>query len=277
MKPIVVYHAHCTDGFGAAFAFWRKHKDEMEYWPANYTNDVMPDFNGRDVYLVDFSYKRAVVAEIIKVATKVTLVDHHATALSDLEGLEGLSMANSSLQNSGAMLAWDFVHGYAAAPWFFKYIEDRDLWKFKHPQTKIVLTYLDLLNRDFEAWNYFCIKDLNFHTAIQVGGLLLASRERSIDGIIDKCGRTIDLVGFTVPLVNITNGLASEVGNKLSKTNPFSVSYFDTADKRVFSLRSSAENLGHVDVSKIAMLYGGGGHKHAAGFHVERTHSLAMI
>lgn len=30
MKPLVVYHANCADGFGAAFAAWLKLGDEVE-------------------------------------------------------------------------------------------------------------------------------------------------------------------------------------------------------------------------------------------------------
>lgn len=29
MKPLVIYHANCTDGFGAAFAAWLKLGDEV--------------------------------------------------------------------------------------------------------------------------------------------------------------------------------------------------------------------------------------------------------
>lgn len=33
MKPLVIYHAACADGFGAAFAAWLKLGDEAEYLP----------------------------------------------------------------------------------------------------------------------------------------------------------------------------------------------------------------------------------------------------
>lgn len=33
-----------------------------------------------------------------------------------------------------------------------------------------------------------------------------------------------------------------------------------------YSLRSCAEYAGHVDVSEVARQFGGGGHRHAAGF-----------
>ena len=36
MKPLVIYHANCADGFGAAFAAWRKLGDEAEYVPMDH-------------------------------------------------------------------------------------------------------------------------------------------------------------------------------------------------------------------------------------------------
>ena len=69
-------------------------------------------------------------------------------------------------------------------------------------------------------------------------------------------------------MINCSN-LISEIGNVLSKRYPFVVMYFDTPSIRKFELRSSS-----VDVSEIAKLHGGGGHKFAAGFRVKKSISL---
>jgi nanoRNase/pAp phosphatase (c-di-AMP/oligoRNAs hydrolase) len=79
---------------------------------------------------------------------------------------------------------------------------------------------------------------------------------------------------MTVPLVNCPHIYASEIGNILSKDNPFSVTYYDSFDSRKFSLRSLPDGL---NVSSIAVKFGGGGHAHAAGFTVSRDHPLAKI
>lgn len=42
MKPLVIHHASCADGFGAAFAVWLKLGDEAEYLPMQYSN-TSPD------------------------------------------------------------------------------------------------------------------------------------------------------------------------------------------------------------------------------------------
>jgi nanoRNase/pAp phosphatase (c-di-AMP/oligoRNAs hydrolase) len=65
--------------------------------------------------------------------------------------------------------------------------------------------------------------------------------------------------------VNCNHYFASDVGHVLAKDHPFSASYYDTNDGRVFSLRSAE---GCIDVSVVAKHLGGGGHASAAGFRV---------
>ena len=75
MKPLIIYHSNCADGFSAAWCFWRRYGSEADYHPGVY-QESPPNCTGRDVYLVDFSYKRAVVEAMLMVARKITLIDH---------------------------------------------------------------------------------------------------------------------------------------------------------------------------------------------------------
>jgi len=75
------------------------------------------------------------------------------------------------------------------------------------------------------------------------------------------------VVHYDVPVVNASDNI-SELGNKMCKTYPwapFSVSYCDRKDMRSWNLRS----IGDFDVSEVAKVFGGGGHKNAAGFSTE--------
>ena len=61
MKPLVIYHANCTDGFGAAFAAWLKFGDEAEYRACHYGQECFQDgetVHNREVYILDFSFPR---------------------------------------------------------------------------------------------------------------------------------------------------------------------------------------------------------------------------
>lgn len=83
MKPLVVYHANCTDGFGAAFAAWLKLGDEAEYLPMEYGRSVganLPMFEGREVYILDFSFPKQDMDDIFAKAKRVVWLDHHASS-----------------------------------------------------------------------------------------------------------------------------------------------------------------------------------------------------
>ena len=54
-KPLVIYHKYCLDGFGAAFAAWKKFGDTVEYLPLAYPERedfiLSGEAAGRDLYI----------------------------------------------------------------------------------------------------------------------------------------------------------------------------------------------------------------------------------
>ena len=66
--------------------------------------------------------------------------------------------------------------------------------------------------------------------------------------------------------------MVSDAATILAENHPFAACYHDTATDRCFGLRSVE---GGMDVSKIALMYGGGGHPRSSGFKVPREHILA--
>ena len=91
MKTHVVTHANCPDGFGAAFAAHKRFGDDVEYTFARHgkdgNHDLPVNYEGADVYILDFSYPEQVLWDIASKARRVRLFDHHATALEDLRHL----------------------------------------------------------------------------------------------------------------------------------------------------------------------------------------------
>jgi uncharacterized protein len=77
--------------------------------------------------------------------------------------------------------------------------------------------------------------------------------------------RRMNIGGHNVPVANLPYTLSSDAGHLMGKGEPFAACYMDDPTGRTFSLRSAPDG---IDVSEIAKNYGGGGHKHAAGFKV---------
>ena len=81
-RPLILYHDHCTDGYGAAFAAWCKFGDAADYVPVKY-GDPAPDVTGREVYVLDFSYPKDVTQQMIDTAKRFVWLDHHASVLAE--------------------------------------------------------------------------------------------------------------------------------------------------------------------------------------------------
>lgn len=261
MKTYILYHAQCPDGFGAAFAAWKVLGNTAEYFAVSHGYAPPKMEKNAQVYLVDFCYPKDILLEIVRNAHQVTVLDHHQTAEADLQSIDLQAFPNLSItfdmHKSGAVLAWEHFH-QAPVPDLLKFIEDKDLWLFKLPNSKEVTAAIRGYEMKFDVWDKFEIPQL-----ILEGTTLLKYQSQTVDKLC-KNMRMEKIGNFEVPTVN-SSILQSEIGNQLCKIfskSPFACVYFDSADKRHFSLRS----IGDFDVSAIAKPFGGGGHRNASGF-----------
>src|SRR5688572_26960395 len=109
-KALCIYHGNCADGFTAAWAVHKAYGDAAEFFAGKY-QEPPPDVTGRDVIMVDFSYKRPVLAEMIGKAKSFLLLDHHKSAQADLEALaECGANLHFDMSRSGALMAWQYFH-----------------------------------------------------------------------------------------------------------------------------------------------------------------------
>lgn len=272
MNPLCIYHHNCADGFGAAWVFKRFADREFDFHPGVY-QDAPPDVEGRDVYLVDFSYKRPVVEALREKASRLVLIDHHKSAIEDLAPMieSGAIEALTDLNQSGAMLAWRWFNGnFSKPPKLLEHIEDRDLWRFALPGTREIQANVFSHPYDFEVWDRLMEADLD---ALRAEGAAIERKHfKDIDELIKVVTRRMVIGGHAVPVANLPYTLTSDAGHALAKGEPFAACYWGTPEGRVFSLRSADDGM---DVSEIAKQYGGGGHLRAAGFRVPWSHELA--
>ena len=72
-----IYHANCPDGFGGAYAAWKKFGKDAEYIPVKHGNPVPDGLSDACVYLIDFCYPKEIMDSIVSGAASVTILDHH--------------------------------------------------------------------------------------------------------------------------------------------------------------------------------------------------------
>lgn len=255
---LVIYHANCTDGFGAAYSAWKLLGDRATYFPAKY-GEAPPDVKDKCVVVLDFSYDNATTKRLIADAKSFLVIDHHKSAMVELHDI---SCTHFDMNHSGAMLSWKFFHPGKEAPRMIKHIEDRDLWKWEIPYSKEFAAAFDMVPFDFEEFDKY-LDDSAVDDAQERGAYILAYSKTVISKIA-KNAHARKLNGKDVLVVNSPHWM-SEIGNALSTRCDFAVIwYYDHATRQVkVSLRAHHDD---ADVSEVAKKYGGGGHRKAAGF-----------
>lgn len=266
---LCIYHGNCADGFTSAWVV-RKALGENVGFHAGVYQDAPPHVDGKDVLLVDFSYKRPVLEEIRELAASVTVLDHHKTAEADLKDLPGV-LTIFDMNRSGARITWDYFFPNHTPPELLLHIEDRDLWRFALRQTREIQASVFAYPYEFKVWDFLMTADLE--TLAAEGEAIERKHFKDIRELVGVVTRRMNIGGYNVPVANLPYTLTSDAGHLLAKDEPFAGCYWDTPQGRVFSLRSTETG---IDVSGIAKLYGGGGHRHASGFRVSFSDAMTF-
>ena len=250
---VVLYHAECMDGFGAAWALWKRFPN-AKYIPVKHGLSQPEGLDHQHVLMVDFSYHREAILALAEITASLQILDHHITAQS---ALNDLPYAYFDMSRSGAVLAWEWAHSQPV-PWVLQYVQDKDLWHWQLPHSREISAALASYPFDFSIWDQF-----QFETLKVEGTGILRYETILVDKLVQEAVM-VSLAGHTVPAVH-SPVMSSQIGERLSADHAFGVIWHQKDGRRYFSLRSKA---GGVSVSDIATHYGGGGHTHAAGFSI---------
>lgn len=267
MKPIVIlYHAECPDGFGAAWAAWKKFGKKADYIPIapNELPQIFP--KRKEVYLLDHCYLTPALLKLRMANERVVAIDHHATNASHIKHA---SERVFDINHSGAVLAWQYFHPAKKIPTLLKYIEDGDLWRFRLPKARFFLPYVYSRPFDFKEWDALArgMESARERKRYLTLGKALADYKRVL---VEEAASKAELVQFGAYKALAVNSSSkrfhSEVGNLLwQKHPPLGIVWRVERGMIHVSLRSD----GTVDVGKLAGQFpGGGGHPRAAGFTV---------
>lgn len=265
-KTICIYHANCCDGMGAAWVVHQalNENNDVDFIAAGYQGNL-PDVTGAHVIIVDFSFKHDDMVVLAEQAESILVIDHHKTAEKDLSPLleSGVISGIFDMTKSGAMLTWEWFFPDQAPPALLTHIQDRDLWKFELPGTREIQAALYSYPMELDVWDNLMYSDME-HLR-QEGIAIQRAHDKHVKGLVEYCAFPSVIGGFEVPTLNCNYMFASDAGHELAKDASFSATYFQTENHRKYSLRSSPDGM---DVSIIAKCFGGGGHKHAAGFKI---------
>lgn len=285
MTTHVLYHDACADGFCAAWAANLSLRSlGPNFIPVQYGQPIPSVIQPGDrVYIVDFCYDEPEMRQLLAVTTNLVVLDHHQSRKDLIHKLaaeftdHAFPIFRFGDNISGGRMAWNYFHGNGLeeqqattdVPWLVAYTEDRDLWRWNLPRSRAISAGIKSHPFSLALWDdWHCAGSLAKDRLAKDGEAILRYQDQVIDHHLLK-PRWGAINGNIALIVNATT-LISEIGQELAKWAPVGACYFDVQDEhggpttRVWSLRSTSGC--DTDVSVIAAQFGGGGHKHAAGF-----------
>jgi len=294
---IVICAHNDLDGRCAAAVAYRELKnryDEIICIETDY-NLKQPTFT-KDmdkVYILDYSLKRDKFNELIDIVGRenVVHIDHHKsvieglTEFSDLKGMR-------SIDYSGAMLTWLYFHPDAynvikpkkSIPCVVALVDDYDRWVMRYGDNTLhfyeYTQSIDLSDIKGNIWDYLLsLPDDEFKPLFKLGKDAKDIKYRELNQMIDEIGFPLPIMWedkmYSCLMINSTHlRSASQLGHIIYKERNYDLAwiFYHKLDEvtggilKINQLRSVK-----IDVSRIAVKYGGGGHKNAAGFTERKT------
>lgn len=266
---VIIYHGNCRDGFGAAYAAWKKFGDGASYIPT-VTQRIPPEgLIDKEIYILDYSYPKEILEELAKNNKSVVTIDHHLSAKG---AVTSFPQNVFDMSHSGAYLAWQYFQPGTEVPLLLRYVEDHDIWKFEMDHTREFGAALGEYTMDFETWDTLN-KNFSdkawFDSFIRHGAVISGFEQRLIKNIVNFRER-VEFEGHECYVVNAERIYRSAVGHELATLSeseggaPMGIVYYRYEGGVHCSLRSNGE----FDVAALATKHGGGGHKNAASIRV---------
>jgi oligoribonuclease NrnB/cAMP/cGMP phosphodiesterase (DHH superfamily) len=272
---VVIYHGHCRDGFGSAYAAWKKFGEDASYVPLRRQEDMPEGLTDKELYILDYSFDKETLTDLVSKNKSVLVIDHHKSAEEAVTSFPDNIFDND---HSGAVLSWKYFHPDTTVPPLLEYIEDHDIWKFALPDNKAFAAALGEYEVSFKSWDKL-IKNLEsdvfLETFINTGKTLAKYRDEHVESLMQYRERVL-FEGHEIWALNVSRVYRSILGHKLATLNgetggiEMGIVYYHNEGAVNISLRSN----GNVDVSEIAVKYGSGGHKNAASIKVDSFKDL---
>ena len=274
---LIIYHDNCTDGYTGAFAaylyFESIGKKDIIYIGASHLNNININVKNKNVCMIDFSYKKDILLDLIKDANKLIILDHHKTAEEDLFSIPDKNKV-FKMNYSGAFLAWlYFIYDdNNVIPDLIHYVQDNDLWTKKLANTNEYSNYIHFYLRNIKSFDELKLllnNDYLKDKALTIGSTIMEINEININNAVNNSVCKYTKINDKYYFVGYCNSqiLKSEIGNRIfnkyDKADFTAVYNIDDKNNRtIFSLRSLNDK---EDVSYISKLFGGGGHRNASG------------
>ena len=278
---ILIYHHNDNDGYlaGAVADYFlsKNMYNEIKFRVGHYddSHDEEAIKWADEVYVLDYTLP---VPLMDKYMDKIIWIDHHRTAIENMEGVElqrGKTFKGMrEIGKSGCLLAWLWFKPDGKLPRVVELVDDRDVWKWEfgedtaafHEASRMFMLY-------YGSWQELLESDEMTENMVKKGASLL----EYIRHVVDTYNESLSWEGMfeDIPVVFLNGSgiISGELHKRLRETHTSAacaVVFSLTRDKvRVGMYRNDLPEFKNVSLGRIATKYGGGGHDGAAGFYTD--------
>jgi oligoribonuclease NrnB/cAMP/cGMP phosphodiesterase (DHH superfamily) len=223
---------------------------------------------GASVWIVDFSISPEDMKKLLDITPNVTWIDHHKSAIERYKDWDGPEIKGiREIGKSGCLLTWEYLHHTAPAPDWVAFVDDYDIWAFKYGDDTRNF-YFGVMTEDVRPgpdciWERLWDEEEYAYDIVNAGRAIRKFISNMYNDQLDHAyGITYD--GLMCLVLNTPNRGSGVFGDMINSYD-MCMSYFWNGKQWQIGLYSIRDD---VDCSKQAMKLGGGGHKGAAGAHV---------
>ena len=256
MKTAVLHHDD-PDGYVSAYIVGKSiHIDE--YVEVNYNIDIVDIVKKYDsVYIVDLSMKEDTLKKLSKLNCDIIWIDHHKTSLNlgDYDNIHKIV----DTSRAACELVWEFFN-ISEMPDLVKFVGDYDTWSKKFQESEYLSYYFRLSGLkppNNPIWDAMA-DDIN--RFVNYGKIAMSFYHEDWKTVLLNMSFEVVMGEFYGLCLNVPHKTSLVFGDKINDYDFVSVFNHD-GERFNVSLYSSK-----IDVSKLAVKNGGGGHKSAAGF-----------
>lgn len=281
---IIIYHSKDLNGYCSGAICKRKYPD-AKLIGYDYGQDFpwaeIPE--GNLVIMVDVSLPMPEMVNLVVHSSKLTWIDHHASAIKDYEQSVVDYPYWPNDHNFTAVLqqgiaaceiAWTYLFPDELMPLAVKLLGMYDTWRQSEPNyswERVILPFqygmrLRCINpQTFDSYLLDC-SDQEYIEHITISGRNILEYQRQQDKLAMHGAFECMFQGYRAIMCNVRGVGSLAFDSVLKPEHQLMVGFGYTGRQWSFSLRTTHDN---VDVSLIAKRFGGGGHTRASGFAVD--------
>ena len=299
-KKLVLTHANCVDGCCSRAILESHYGSDAHYIAVDHIDynpkfkeqhkvflEQVKDVKDTEIIMADICLPTDWIEMFLANGNKVTVMDHHKTAVPVIEGFEERIKNGENLNiefycskentASGAMLAWKHTYRHQPVPDTVVYISEGDRWDFQHTETKHF--YAGLLEgkqpKDYppEYWMELLNNPQLVSDIVSHGKPIYETFMAEVANYASQAV-PVTLQGKNGLMVFALSQYRSEVGNALALASGGFGLIIEEKDGVVSCGLRSVEPF---TVDEIAQKFGGGGHGQAASFKLANLDALQSI